>query len=259
MEKRQDKYKSEIAKETFNTIRTNISFLGMDNEMKVLMVTSSVKDEGKTTTTCNIANSYSMVKKRALLIDCDLRSPKVYRELNVTKQKGLPDLIMSGFGDCLDYQDYIVKINDYFDVITAGFRPPNPSELLASKRLDAIIKNLRAIYDVILLDTPPVLLVSDAVSLNRLVDGILLVIRYGYTTKEALCESKRVFEVAGIRPTACIFNAVPSTEKRSKYYGYYGYMDEPKVKKEKSRSELHTKKKKPTEDSFINYYRRKIK
>ncbi len=257
MEKNDEFYKREIAQETFNTIRTNIDFLGMDKEMKVLMITSSIKDEGKTTTSCNIANSYAKVKKRALLIDCDLRSPKVYRELNVLNHKGLPDLIVAENRE--DYGDYIVKINEYFDVITAGFRPPNPSELLASKRLDAIIKNLRAMYDVILLDTPPILLVADAISLNRLVDGVLLVVKYGYTTKEALAESKRVFEVAGIRPTACVFNAVPGTKKQNRYYGYYGYIEDPRSKKQTGRSETHAKKKTPSEDSYINYYRRKIK
>jgi capsular exopolysaccharide family len=251
------KYNKEITLETFNTIRTNINFLSMDKKIKVLMVTSSIKNEGKTTVSCNIANSFATVKKRALLIDCDLRSPKVYKELNVIIHKGLPDLIMAENGEDTDYSEYIVKINDYFDVITAGFRPPNPAELLSSKRLDMIVQSLRGRYDMILLDTPPVLLVSDAISLHRLVDGVLLVIRYGYTTREALQETKRVFEVAGIQPKACIFNAVPGTARRNKYYGYYGYMEDPKFKEAKS--ETHAKKKMPPEDYFVNYYRRKIK
>ncbi|MEI6100786.1 MAG: CpsD/CapB family tyrosine-protein kinase [Eubacteriales bacterium] len=258
MQKRDEKYSKEIAIETFNTIRTNISFLGMDKEMKVLMVTSAIKDEGKTTMSCNIANSYASVKKRALLVDCDLRSPKVYKALNVLEQKGLPDLIMAGQGEETKYQDYVVKINEYFDVITAGFRPPNPTELLSSKRMEAILGHLRKIYDIVLLDTPPVLLVSDAIALHHLADGVLLVIKYGYTTKDALRESKRVFEVAGIRPTACIFNAVPSIKKKNNYYGYYGYMDDLKNKK-KVKSDSGINKKASAEDSFINYYRRKMK
>lgn len=256
-----EKYNKEIALETFNTIRTNINFLGMDKEMKVLMVTSSIKNEGKTTMSCNIANSYASIKKKALLIDCDLRSPKVSKELNVHKQKGLPDLIMAEKGEGTDYQEYIVKINEYFDVITAGFRPPNPSELLSSKRLELILKHLREQYDIIILDTPPILLVSDAISLQNLVDGILLVIKYGYTTKEALNESKRVFEVAGIRPTACIFNAVPNVKKKSLYYGYYGYVGNEKSKPVTKKKEAHTNKKAavPDDNNFINYYRRKIR
>lgn len=259
MDKRQEKYKKEIALETFNTIRTNINFLAMDKEIKVLMVTSSIKDEGKTTVSCNIANSFASIKKKALLIDCDLRSPKVYKELNVIKQLGLPDLIMAQSGQETDYRDYIVKINDYFDVITAGRRPPNPTELLSSKRLDTIVQNLRRQYDIILLDTPPILLVADAISLHRLVDGVLMVVKYGYTTKEALKESKRVFEVAGIQPSACIFNAVPTSSKQSKYYGYYGYLDNPEKKKEPGRVDTRTNKKTAADDNFINYYRRKIK
>lgn len=254
-----EKYSKEIIEENFNTIRTNINFLGLDKEMKVFMVTSSIKDEGKTTISCHVASSYASLKKKVLLIDCDLRSPKVNKEMAIFQQKGLADLIMAG-DEAKSYQDYIIKINEYLDVITVGFRPPNPSEMISSKRLGQIIANLRNQYDIIILDTPPVLLVSDAVSLNKLADGVLLVIKYGFTTKEILKESKKVFEVAGIRPLACIFNAVPNHKKRNRYYGAYGYLEDHKP---------GTNKKKPNADKkvvdnesmdkFISVYRRKIK
>ena len=258
-----EKISQEIVMETFNTIRTNINFLGMDKEMKVFMVTSSVKNEGKTTVACHIASAYASIKKKVLLIDCDMRNPSVGKELGIIKPKGLADMIMAERGEGKDYQDYIYKINEYFDVIPSGFRPPNPSEMVSSKRLEHIITNLRHQYEIIILDTPPVLLVSDAVSLQRLVDGILLVIKYGYTTKEALRESKKVFEVAGIRPTACIFNSVPAVKKRNMYYGYYGYMEEDTKHEKKKESQFSVKKSKVTfsepKSKYVNPYRRKIK
>ena len=254
----------EIVAETFNTIRTNINFLGMDKEMKVILVTSAVKNEGKTTVSCNIACAYASIKKKALLIDCDMRNPSVAKELGIITPKGLTDMIMAERGAGKDYAEYIHKVNDYFDVIPAGFRPPNPSEMVSTKRLEQIIHNLRQQYDIVILDTPPVLLVSDAVSLQRLADGILLVVKYGYTTKEALRESKRVFEVAGIRATACIFNSVPNVKKRNMYYGYYGYMEQKPEKEVKKKEQFLTvKKAKHTSDEskgkYVTPYRRKIK
>jgi len=219
--------------ETFNTIRTNIGFLGMDREMKVFLVTSSVKGEGKTTVSCRIAQAYVSMKKKVLLIDCDLRNPSVSRELGIYKHKGLVDLIMAERGDkeCAELTDFMVNANEYLDVITTGQRPPNPLELLSSRRIELILKHLRQYYDIILLDTPPVLIVSDALSLQRLADGILLVIKYGYTTTEMLIESKRLMEVVGVKPSACILNGVPGMKKKNPYYGYFEYTGENTKKK----------------------------
>lgn len=259
-----EKINQEIVMETFNTIRTNINFLGMDKEMKVFMVTSAVKNEGKTTVACHIASAYATIKKKVLLIDCDMRNPSVSKELGIIKPKGLADMIIAERGDGKDYNEYIHKINEYFDAVPSGFRPPNPSEMVSSKRLEMIINHMRGLYDIIIMDTPPVLLVSDAVSLQRLVDGILLVIKYGYTTKEALRESKKVFEVAGIRPTACIFNSVPNVKKRNMYYGYYGYMEDETKKNEKKKEQQFTVNKSKVasnelKSKYVNPYRRKIK
>lgn len=222
--------------ETFHTIRTNIGFLGMDREMKVFLVTSSVKGEGKTTVACGIAQSYVAMKKKVLLIDCDLRNPSVSQELGIYKHRGLVDLIMAEKEEkeCPELSDYLASTGEYLDVITTGQRPPNPLELVSSRRIELIIKHLRQYYDVILLDTPPILLVSDALALQRLADGILLVVKYGYTTTEILLESKRLMEVVGVKPSACIFNGTPGVKKKSPYYGYYEYAEQ-SVKKTKGR------------------------
>ena len=210
------------ALEAFNTIQTNIGFLGIDHDIRTIMVTSSIKGEGKSTVTSNIANSYAFSQKRVLLVDCDMRNPTVHRVLELPNRKGLADLIMAG-REGQDAGDYITHYGPYFDVLTAGHRPPNPTELLGSKRMEALIGLFSGQYDYVILDTPPVLLVPDAIALHPYVDGILLVVRHGYTTKEVLEDCKKAWEVAGTKPSACILNAIPDMQKRYSYYGYYDY------------------------------------
>lgn len=210
------------ALEAFNTIQTNIGFLGIDHDIRTIMVTSSIKGEGKSTVTSNIANSYAFSQKRVLLVDCDMRNPTVHRVLELPNRKGLADLIMAG-REGQDAGDYITHYGPYFDVLTAGHRPPNPTELLGSKRMEVLIGLFSGQYDYVILDTPPVLLVPDAIALHPYVDGILLVVRHGYTTKEVLEDCKKAWEVAGTKPSACILNAIPDMQKRYSYYGYYDY------------------------------------
>jgi len=226
------------AVEAFNTIQTNIGFLGIDHDIKKIMITSSIKGEGKSIVSTNVANSYAFAKKRVLLIDCDMRNPIVHRVLGLPNRKGLAELIMANKQD-QETEDYRIRRNAYFDVLTAGHRPPNPTELLGSKKMEALINTFAEQYDYVILDTPPVLLVPDAIALHKYADGILLVVRHGYTTKEVLEDSKKTWEVAGTKPTACILNAIPDMQKRYSYYGYYDYVENPESKKggkEKKRS-----------------------
>ena len=213
----------EYVTEAFNTIRTNMSFLGMDRQIKSILVTSSVKGEGKTMISCNIAKAYSLIKQKVLLIDCDLRNPAIHNTLGITHSRGLTELIFASgeIGEDTDYSDYIVKYQENLDVIIAGFIPPNPSEILSSKRIGIILNHFSSLYDLIILDTPPILLVSDALSLKKYVDGLLFVVKYGFTTREMLTQSMQVFKVAGIKPMACVFNEVQNSIKRSMYSNFY--------------------------------------
>lgn len=220
------------ALESFNTIQTNIGFLGIDREMKRIMVTSSIKGEGKSTISSNIANSYAFSKKKVLLIDCDMRNPSVHRVLDLPNRNGLADFIMAA-KDTQNPEDYLIHYNSHLDILTAGHRPPNPTELLASGRMGFLLEAFDQEYEYIILDTPPVLIVPDAVALHKYVDGVLLVVRHGYTTKEVLEDCKKAWEVAGTKPDACILNAIPDMQKRYSYYGYYDYMEDPKAKKGK--------------------------
>ena len=183
------------ALEAFNTIQTNIGFLGIDQELKRIMVTSSIKGEGKSTVSSNIANSYAFSKKKVLLIDCDMRNPSVHRVLDLPNRKGLAGLIMAS-RENQDPEEYLIHYGNYFDVLTAGHRPPNPTELLSSSRMGKLLDEFDNDYDYIILDTPPVLIVPDAIALRKYVDGVLLVVRHGYTTKEVLEDCKKEWEVA---------------------------------------------------------------
>jgi capsular exopolysaccharide synthesis family protein len=234
--KRDANYQKYIA-EAFNTIRTNMGFLGMDKEMKCILVSSSVKGEGKTYISCNLAKAYASIHKKVLLIDCDLRNPAVGDALGIDKEKGLTELIISGEGADKkeDYSGYIFHYEENLDVIVAGFLPPNPAELLSSRRIEIILECLKKQYDIILLDTPPILMVSDALSLNKYADGILMVVKYGFTTREMIKQSAQVFRVAGIKPTACVFNEVPESRKRYLYnYSYYAGSDKKTASKSKN-------------------------
>ncbi len=214
----------EQALEAFNTIRTNLSFLSVDKQIKTIMVTSSIKGEGKSTVSANLANTMSTAHTKVLLVDADLRNPTVHRMFGVPNRMGLSDLIMAGKNAEDDY-DCIVKHKRNLDLLTAGHRPPNPTELLSSKRMSRILANLAEHYDYVLLDTPPILVVPDAMALYHNVDGFILVSRHGYTTKEILTNTKSALEVANAEPIACIFNAIPDMHKAYSYYGYYDYTD----------------------------------
>ncbi len=243
-------YKEYVA-EAFNTIRTNMSFLGMDKEIKSILVTSSVKGEGKTMISCNMAKAYSLINKKVLLVDCDLRNPAVHNQLGIRGSSGLTELILAGRLSEADedYSNYIVHYKENFDVMIAGLIPPNPSEILSSKRIELIFNELSKLYDIIIVDTPPVLMVSDALSLKKYADSLLLVIKYGFTTREMLKQSKQVFNVAGIKPTACVFNEVQGSKKRHLYSDPYYYQSDPKEAKLSAQKRSRSKRNMGTVDT----------
>lgn len=165
--------------ESYKTLRTNLQFLLARIEGgKTITVSSSMAGEGKTTNSVNLAISFSQLGKKVLLIDADLRRPSIYKKLKIENTDGLSG-ILAGFSS-LDKA--VVTINPNFSVLPCGTTPPNPSELLASKDFESLILSLRDYYDYIIIDTPPVGIVSDALSVGRISDGILLVVKEKSTT-----------------------------------------------------------------------------
>lgn len=169
--------KSKIA-EQFRMIRTNIKFSMHDERLKTLMITSTIPQEGKTTISINIAAVMADEGKKVLLVDADMRRPQVAAALHLPQAKGLSTLIADSTTLVTDVIQEVKEVA--IDVITSGPIPPNPSELLGTQRMSAIIKELEATYDLIIFDMPPMLSVTDAQVMANKVGGVIMVIRHDW-------------------------------------------------------------------------------
>jgi capsular exopolysaccharide synthesis family protein len=211
-----------VGAEAFRTLRTNIQYSSLDEEVKSLVVTSSAPSEGKSTITSNLAISMAQSGKKVLLIDCDFRKPTIHKKFGLPNTNGLTNIIIgeNKIEDCLKGTE--VK-NLY--VLTCGTIPPNPSELLGSKSMKKLLDDFKGIFDIVLVDAPPVLAVTDAQLLSVNVEGTLLVASYGKTEKKAIVKSKEMIEAVGGKLLGVVLNMVPAKGNDyyySKYYGYYG-------------------------------------
>lgn len=174
------------AREAYKLLRTNIMFtLPSDKPCKVVGITSSIRSEGKSTTSINLAYSLSQDNKKVLLIDGDFRLPSLKTKLKVKETDGLVDLIV---GNISTKNKTIINISSNLDLLLSGSIPPNPSELLGSEKCKSIITKLQESYDYIVLDLPPVNLVSDALVTKEIVDGVIVVVRENGSYKRSLSE-----------------------------------------------------------------------
>ena len=179
-----EKPKSAVA-ESFRAMRSSLQFIyrnqGLNNKGKTLMVTSSVSGEGKTFCSINMATVYALSGKKTILIGLDLRKPKIFGDFNITNDKGVVNYLINE--STLEEIKYSTHI-DNLDVIPSGPVPPNPSELLMSNRMDTLVNSLRDEYEMIILDTPPLGLVTDAFEISNYADASLFMIRLDYTKRE---------------------------------------------------------------------------
>lgn len=213
--------KSVIA-ESFRTIRANLQYFtgAEDKGSKIIMVTSSISDEGKTFCSINLAHIIALFGKKTLLIGTDMRKPSLASYVGMRDQPGLSNYL-AGF---ITLDQLIVEQGpENFDIILSGDIPPNPAELLATDKMVSLMLELRKKYDFILLDTPPIGLVSDALELLRNTDFNLLVVRQGKTVKNALAAVNELYQDGKIKDMGIIFNDV-DFRKLDYSYGYrYGY------------------------------------
>jgi len=179
------------ASESYRTLRTNIRFSTMGRSSKVLLVTSASSQEGKTTTATNLAVSYAQENKKVLLIDGNLRNPSLQEVFPRSNKKGLTD-ILSGQSQWEEAVSTTPMSNLF--VLTAGTVPPNPSEILGSDQMQQLLSQMSVYYDVILIDSPAALDVSDAQILGTMSDGVVLVAHQGKVTKDQLKRVKRSME-----------------------------------------------------------------
>lgn len=221
-------------REAYKSLRTNVMFsLTDENKCHVIMVTSSLPREGKSTISANLAISLAEDGKRTLLIDCDMRKPQIARLLKIHNASGLSDMLFSS-SDNIGPQFFRINDMDLF-VLTAGSIPPNPSELLGSIRMKKLIDSLRRKFDYIILDMPPINIVTDAVVASSLTDGALMVIRSGKTERNAVLRAMDQLERANAKILGVVLTRVNhriTPYGRSKEYGYgYSYSETPTARK----------------------------
>lgn len=204
--------------ESYRTLRTNIQFASVDSDLKTIMVTSSGPAEGKSTTIANLAVVMGQSEKKVLLIDGDLRKPTVHHTFDLINRKGLSTYLAGQ--DRLE--DVIQKTGQpHVDIITSGPIPPNPAELLNSKAMARFLEEVARQYDQVLIDTPPVIAVTDAQVLASKVDGVILVVNAGKTNKDIVVKAKQQLEHVKANILGVVLNK-KEMKGDSYYYYYYG-------------------------------------
>ena len=203
--------------EQYRTVRTNLQFASADEEIQTLLLTSAGPSEGKSMTTANLAVVYAQQGKKVLLIDADLRKPTIHYTFRLDNLKRLSNVLV---GD-IPLQEAVVpsEVQD-LDLISCGPIPPNPSELLGSKRMQRMIAEARELYDVIIFDTPPVLAVTDAQILSAFVDGSILVVRSKSTETESAQKAVESLKAVNAKILGTVLN--DRDKKESNHYYYYG-------------------------------------
>lgn len=215
--------------EAFRTIRTNLQYVDVDHPPKVIVITSALPLDGKTTTALNLAITFAQAGKRTVVVETDLRRPKSSAYLGVDSAVGLTDVLAGQ----IPLSEALIPWNrGQLTVLPAGHVPPNPSELLASQQMHDVMATLREEYDVVIVDTTPLLPVTDGAIVAKVADGAILVARFNRSTREQLTLALESLRQVDARLLGTVLNFVP-TKKRGfgyryggyygAYYGYYGY------------------------------------
>ena len=208
-----------VISEQYREIRTNIEYSNVDQNTKTILVTSSDKNEGKTTTVSNLAVSFANLNKKVLIIDCDLRNPSIHKMFRLNNIYGLTDILAKD--RAVDKCIQKTELENLY-VLTAGSTPPNPAEILSSEKMKNLIEDLKNIYDYIFIDTPPIGLVTDAGVLSSFTDGVVLVVKSESVEKKYLEETKKKLDAVDARILGAILNSYKSEQKDYDYYSYYG-------------------------------------
>jgi protein-tyrosine kinase len=217
--------------EAYRVLRTNIQYSGIDRQLKTIVVTSSVPIEGKTTTVVNMAVTFAQAGKRVLLIDSDMRKPKLHKVFVAPNTRGLTNLL----AEHDDYKNY-VRSTDILnlDILTCGTIPHNPSELLSSKTMKEFMETVSQDYDIIFMDAPPVGNVTDAAIISTFVDGTILVASSGHVKIGALKHAKEQLDKVNANILGVVLNQLDKKSGNNYYYYQYNYYgDDEKVRKKK--------------------------
>lgn len=205
--------------ESFRTLRTNIKFACIDKEVKSVLFTSTGPQEGKSYIVANLAISMSQAGKRVLIIDADLRNPSQHKIFGLLNNTGLTTTLAENESA---FASILKTPHQGLDILKSGPIPPNPAELLESQRMRKILHEMTREYDFVLIDSPPVMAVTDAAILAQFVDGVILVLASGKVRRDYALLAKQQLEKVGAKILGMVINKVKMEFNETKYYSYYG-------------------------------------
>ena len=217
--------------EAFRSLRTDLQFFSIDKPLKKLLITSSIPGEGKTMVTANLAMAYAELGHKVVILDADIRKPKQPAVFGVDRRPGFTDYFM----DLAPFEQIVRTLPQRnLTLIPSGTIPPNPTEVLNSQKMADLIERLEQEYDYILVDAPPLLSISDAKALSRIVENILLVFRFAQTEKRYVREAVANLLKINAAIIGFVFNGVDFGKGYYKYHYYYEYRDKPEKPKVES-------------------------
>lgn len=204
--------------EAYRVLRTNLQFSGFDRKIKTIAVTSSISGEGKTTTVSNLAITFAQFGSKVLVVDTDLRKPRIHKMFGLDNQKGITTLLSQH--EEIESSIYNIGI-DNLDIVCCGPIPPNPSELLGSYAMKDLIEKFKEQYDVILFDSAPVDIVTDASILGAICDGVILVVKSGVVDMAAVTRAKERLINVNANILGVVLNNITRKNQDNYYYCHY--------------------------------------
>lgn len=210
---------SSAISEQFRTLRTNIQFSMVDKNLKALSIVSAAPNAGKSTISANLAVTFASQGTRVLIADCDFRRPTVHKNFSLPNTQGMTSLLTDRTGSI---EDYIQTTKmDNLSVLTSGPIPPNPAELLSSKRMMKLEKEVESMFDLVIYDTPPLLGFADAQIIAGRVDGVIFVVNHGIAMKDDVLRASESLKMVNANVLGAVYNRVPVNSSDNSYYYYY--------------------------------------
>lgn len=205
--------------ESFKSLRTNLNFIAATEKLNTFILTSAIPGEGKSNTAINLAITLAEDSKSVVVVDCDLRKPSLNRYLKLGRNfKGVTDILTGN----ATVEEALIQFEDLgIHVLTAGAVPPNPSEMLSAEPMQKLVEDLKGAFDYVILDTPPVSVVTDAAILGRYADGALLCVRSDYAPKETVQLAKERLTAVGVRILGVVLTGFDAkNDHKSSAYSY---------------------------------------
>lgn len=216
--------------EAFRTLKTNIQFSSIDTEIQAIVVTSSQPGEGKSLTTCNLGLTMARSGIEVLLVDGDLRKPTMHKYFLLSNSVGLTNLLID---DSLTIESASQKIMDNLTILTSGPIPPNPTDLLQTRKMKRLLDQFKNHFELIIIDSPPVMAAADASVLSILADGTIMVVGYGNSSKDLAVKAKEQLQMVKANILGVVINKVPMNGQGYYHYYYYSEKKDKRTKKNK--------------------------